>query len=320
MAVDTIHQCPQCELWFAYPTELRDHLRRDHLPAPEDDVPAPSPAVAGVITVPVDPAGDSTLAVAIAAALARQARMGVEIVSVPRASLSSDACLTDPVREAIAGGAPRAHGHLLLAYRPAGAIVDRVEHNDSVLVCMATHSRTAVGEVLLGSVSAAVVRASPVPVLLVGPAVHLAGERVRRLVVCLDGSELAERALPFATHLAQRLAAELVLVRVVPEGCIAPGDIPEIAYLRDLAERLPGPPPLLDVVQDRQPARAITRYVGDRGDSIVVVATHGRGGLRSAVMGSVAHGITHQAACPVLVVPPRAAHRVIQGGAAPSQH
>jgi nucleotide-binding universal stress UspA family protein len=109
------------------------------------------------------------------------------------------------------------------------------------------------------------------------------------LVACLDGSELAERALPFAADLAQRLAAELVLVRVVP-------------------------------VQDRQPARAITRYVGDRGDSLVVVATHGRGGLRSAVMGSVARGITHQAACPTLVVPPRAAQRVTPGGAAPAPH
>jgi nucleotide-binding universal stress UspA family protein len=178
---------------------------------------------------------------------------------------------------------------------------------------MATRSRTAVGEMVLGSVSAAVVRASPVPVLLVGPAVRQVGERVRRLVACLDGSELAERALPFATDLAQRLTAELVLVRVVPEGVLAPGDIPEVTYLRDLAERLPGPPPLFDVVQDRQPPRAITGYVGDRGDSLVVVATHGRGGLRKAVMGSVARGITHQAGCPVLVVPPRAAQRVTPG-------
>lgn len=320
VAVDTIHQCPRCKLRFAYLTELQDHVRRDHLLAPADDVPAPSPTVTGVITVPIDPAGDSTLAVPIAAALARQAGMSVEIVAVPRVSLSSDACLADSVRDAIAGGAPRAHGHLLVAYRPAGAIVDRVEHNDSALVCMATRSRTAVGKVVLGSVSAAVVRASPVPVLLVGPAVRHVGERVRRLVTCLDGSELAERALPFATDLAQRLTAELVLLRVVTEGRIAPGDIPEVTYLRDLAELLPGPPPLIDVVQDRQPARAITRYVDDRDDSLVVVATHGRGGLRSAVMGSVAREITHQAACPTLVVPPRAGQRVTPGAAAPSPH
>ena len=45
MAVDTIHQCPRCELRFAYLTELQDHLQSDHLPAPDDDVPASFPAV-----------------------------------------------------------------------------------------------------------------------------------------------------------------------------------------------------------------------------------------------------------------------------------
>jgi nucleotide-binding universal stress UspA family protein len=311
VAVDTIHQCPRCDLRFAYRTELQDHLRRDHFPTPDDDVPASAPAVAGVVTVPVDPAGEPTLAVPIAAALARQAGMGVEIVAVPPpVGPSADGYLADRVREAVVGGAPRVHAQLLVAYRPAGAIVDRVEHNDTALVCMAKHGRTAVGELALGSVSAAVVRGSPVPVLLVGPAVRRVGEHVRRLVACLDGSELAERALPVATDLAQRLTAELVLVRVVPDGCIAPGDTPAVAYLHDLAERLPGPAPLFDVVEDRQPARAIARYAGDRGDTIVVVGTHGRSGLRNLVMGSVARGVAHQASCPVLVVPPRAARQV----------
>ena len=51
---------------------------------------------------------------------------------------------------------------------------------------------------------------------------------------------------------------------------------------------------------------AIAGYGGDRGDTIIVMATHGRSGLRSVVMGSVAQGVTHEAKCPVLVVPPRA--------------
>jgi nucleotide-binding universal stress UspA family protein len=152
------------------------------------------------------------------------------------------------------------------------------------------------------------------------PAVRQVGERVQRLVACLDGSELAERALPFAADLAQRLAAEFFLVSVVPEGRLAPGDIPEVTYLRDRAERLPCPPPLFDVVQDRLPARAITRYVGDRGDSLFVVATHGRGGLRSAVMGSVARGITHQAACPTSSCRRVLRSASLRGAAAPSPH
>jgi nucleotide-binding universal stress UspA family protein len=97
---------------------------------------------------------------------------------------------------------------------------------------------------------------------------------------------------------------------VVPDGRVAPGEPPELAYLHDLAARLRGPAPWFDVVQDRRPANAIARYAGDRGDTIVVVATHGRSGLRDLIMGGVARGVAHQACCPVLVVPRRAGHRI----------
>jgi nucleotide-binding universal stress UspA family protein len=63
---------------------------------------------------------------------------------------------------------------------------------------------------------------------------------------------------------------------------------------------------LFDVLHDRHPVSAIARYGGDHADTIIVMATHGRSGLRSVVMGSVARGVTHEAQCPVLVVPPRA--------------
>jgi uncharacterized membrane protein len=72
--------------------------------------------VAGVVTVPVDPAAEPTLAFRIAAALARQAGMGVEIVAVPPVGLSAEAYLAARVQEDIEGGAPRAHGRLLVAY------------------------------------------------------------------------------------------------------------------------------------------------------------------------------------------------------------
>ena len=89
------------------------------------------------------------------------------------------------------------------------------------------------------------------------------------------------------------------------------GRPPELAYLHDLAARLRGPAPWFDVVQDRQPANAIARYAGDRGDTIVVVATHGRSGLRDLIMGSVSHAVSPtRRACPFLVVPRHAGHRI----------
>jgi nucleotide-binding universal stress UspA family protein len=306
MALDTIHQCPRCELRFAYRTELEDHLRTEHVPAITDDVPARAPAVAGIITVPVDPTGPPTLAVPIAAALARQAGMGVEIVASPPRWVATPS-LAAPVQEALAAGAPRAHGELLTRTDPAAAIVDHVGRGDRALVCMATRGRSPVGQLVLGSVSAAVVRSSPVPVLLVGPEVRAVGQRLKRLVACLDGSPVAERALPIAAELAQRLSAELVLIQVVVSSEPAAGDqLSELAYLHDTADRLSGPPPLFEVLRDRHPVGAIAGYGGDRNDTIIVMATHGRSGLGSVVMGSIALGVTHEARCPVLVVPPHA--------------
>lgn len=306
MAVDTIHQCPRCELRFANRPELEDHLRTEHVPAAADDVPAAPPAVAGIVTVPIDPTRPPTLAVPIAAALAQQAGMGVDIVAAPPRWIATPS-LAAPVQDALAAGAPEAHGELLARTDdPAAAIIDHVGRGDTALVCMATRGRSPVGQVVLGSVSAAVVRSSPVPVLLVGPDVRPIGARVERLVACLDGTPVAERALPAAAELTQRLSAELVLIQVVTSGPIADSEPSELAYLDDAAGNLPGPPPRFDVLRDRHPVSAIAGYGGDRGDTIIVMATHGRSGLRSVVMGSVAQGVTHEAKCPVLVVPPHA--------------
>lgn len=61
---------------------------------------------------------------------------------------------------------------------------------------------------------------------------------------------------------------------------------------------------------DCHPVDAIAAYGGDRADIVIVMATHGRSGLRSVVMGSVVQGVT-MARCPVLVGPPRATPRTL---------
>jgi nucleotide-binding universal stress UspA family protein len=153
-------------------------------------------------------------------------------------------------------------------------------------------------------------------VLLVGPVVSAAGDRVRRLVACLDGSELAERAVPAAAELARRLDAEVALVRVVPHERArpGPGGVPDLEYLHDVAERIPDLPVAFELVHDREPAQAIARYVSGREDTVVVMGTHGRSGLQQLVLGSVARGVVHRADCPVLVVPPRTGNHPTPSG------
>jgi nucleotide-binding universal stress UspA family protein len=311
MAVDTIRQCPCCELRFANRNELDDHLRTDHITARPDDVPSASPVVAGTVAVPVDPTRAQTLAVPIAATLARQAGMGIEIVAAPPRWLPT-ANAASSVREARSAGAPRVQSVVLAPTdHPAAAIAEHIRRVDAALVCMATSGRSLAGDLVLGSVSAAVVRSSPVPVLLVGPGVRTVAPRVGRLVACLDGSDIAERALPVAAELAQRLTAEFILIRVATDGRVVGTDLSDLAYLHDAAEHLPGPPPLIDVLHDRHPVEAIAAYGGDRGDTVTVMATHGRSGLRGVLMGSVARGVTHAAKCPVVVVPPSATARAL---------
>ncbi len=262
------------------------------------------------MTVPVDPRGAPTLGVEVAAVVARQANLRVEIIGVPELGSWQPVDLRPYVRAALASGAPQARAHVVPSVgRPAAAIVERVDRDHTLLVCMATHSRSAFGVLTLGSVSSAVLRRTSVPVLLVGPGVRRIGPAIRRVVACVDGSACSEQALAAGADLAARLGAQLLLLRVVPPGtgaraCAGAEGMPELADLAELAERFPDRAPLLDVVEHDDPAAGIARYAGHDGDTIVAVGSHGRSVLRDAVLGSVARDVTRRAACPVLVVPP----------------
>ena len=108
-----------------------------------------------------------------------------------------------------------------------------------------------------------------------------------------------------ASGLARRLGAELVLVQVVP-SVGRRGEGGPNAYLRRLADRLPYPA-RSEVIHGDPPATAIARYADQAEGTLLIMGTHGRGGLRNAVLGSVARDVARTAACPVLVVPAGAA-------------
>src|SRR5262249_19392216 len=88
------------------------------------------------------------------------------------------------------------------------------------LVIMTTHGRGVLGRFWLGSVADNLIRELPVPLLLVRPRETApALEEVpdlRRILVPLDGSPLAETILEPAVALGSLLEAEYLLVRVIP--------------------------------------------------------------------------------------------------------
>lgn len=136
------------------------------------------------------------------------------------------------------------------------------------------------------------------------PVETTAGERnpdaaLRRVIVPLDGSELAERALGPAREVAAAAHAEIALMTVAADDCYEEG----LSYLNELAGRITATRPAA-VFRAPDPARCIAG-LAEHDDALLVMSTHGRGGLRRAVLGSVAEETVRLLSRPVLLVGPR---------------
>lgn len=142
--------------------------------------------------------------------------------------------------------------------------------------------------------------------------------RIRTLLVPLDGSSLAEQALPTAVRIAARDGAMVHVVQVhLPP---AYGEFPgwagmdtalrddEQQYLESVARRLRerhGVDTRTELLED--PVRdALCGYVATEHIDVIVMTTHGRTGLRRAWLGSVADGMVRESMVPVLMVRPSA--------------
>ena len=142
------------------------------------------------------------------------------------------------------------------------------------------------------------------------------------IMVPLDGSAFGEQALPLARQLARKARAELHLVHVhqpvqpamyAQDIAVYTGQLEEEArareaeYLASLANRSAE---LAGVVVrrallDGPVAPALARYAEEEGVGLIVMTTHGRGGLSRAWLGSVADALVREATIPVLVLRPR---------------
>jgi nucleotide-binding universal stress UspA family protein len=200
---------------------------------------------------------------------------------------------------------------------PASAIIEQAETVDDTLILMSTHGYSGVKRLLLGSVADKVVQAAKTPVLLVpAGATNPEGELVEmeRLIIPLDGSELAEKILPYAISLCKTLGMELILVRAYhprfPGSTIRMGEVTKIVhdsaenYIRAMAEKLKKEG-LKDVsykVLKGLPAEQVSDLAVETPNSVTALCSHGRHGVSRWMLGSVASAIIHTAEEPVLVI------------------
>jgi len=203
------------------------------------------------------------------------------------------------------------------------------------LIVMSTHGRTGMWRWVLGSVADKVLRASPVPVLLVRSETAEKGGFEKwtdiTVIVPLDGSPLAETVLPHVQALAQQIGNEMlkvVLIRVCeppPMPAIPAAEIPfDWKQLMDdhwaackkvTKEYLSGVETHLkqtglsvrsEPIEQMKlsVAEEIVDYANKIPFSLIVMATHGRSGVSRWAYGSVAHKVLTGSSSPILLVRP----------------
>ncbi len=208
---------------------------------------------------------------------------------------------------------------------PGPALCEEAERVEADLVVMATHGRGAMGRLWLGSVADYLVRHLSVPVLLVHPDRLESPQepRLHSLLVSLDLSRESETILEPVIQLAQLTGGHVTLVHVIEPiiGAVTMG-LPFAAPLpvelfeeqRTTAQRK------LDRVADLLRARGLSvsarlidranaavgllELLENRQYDVIAMTTHGRGGVRRLLLGSVADKVIRGAAKPVLVIRP----------------
>lgn len=217
--------------------------------------------------------------------------------------------------------------------RAAESIIAYAEAHRPGLIVMATYGRSGPGVWVLGGVADRVISASATPVLLLRPGAQehpVPQPELRSIIVPLDGSRLAEAALPHAEALASKLGMDIVLTRAVERPRLfasaspsttgpASVPVPRVAEATNAVER--EAQDYLDrwtsallvkglrarwELRHGPPAGEIVRLAGSLAGSIVAMTTHGRSGVGRWLLGSITNKVVRACDRPILLVHPEA--------------
>jgi ubiquinone biosynthesis protein len=127
---------------------------------------------------------------------------------------------------------------------------------------------------------------------------------IQRILVATDRSDAATPAVEWAGEMADRYAAELLVLRVLaPEHVVAgASEASADAELASVANRLAGRRGRARVEYSSTPAETIVEVAEDEGADIVVVDNVGMSGRSEFLLGSVPNRVSHNAPCTVVIV------------------
>jgi nucleotide-binding universal stress UspA family protein len=187
---------------------------------------------------------------------------------------------------------------ILSTNEPAEAIAEYADFVERSLICVPTHGRTALGELVLGSLTSDVLRLHHGPTLVVGPRIEDDLRIARGLLVCDDDFAIHTPLLACALRWQRTFGGPIQLVEVVPDD--KSGTLTTTPALRE-AMAAAGDA-AVHIITSHDPARAIIDEATATG-KIVAVASHLRYGVERAVLGSVTWEVIRFSPTPVLIVP-----------------
>lgn len=200
---------------------------------------------------------------------------------------------------------------------PAAAIAEAARDYEAHLVVMGTRGSSGLGHLLVGSVTERVIRTSSVPVLSVSP--QAPAEPIvpfARVLVATDLSSASLAALNAALRLAVHPAADVRVLHVIDD---ADDDALFVAHFQDVRHYADAfeatvresltrltchpfkgrPRPEICVAHGKASEQILAAAVEMHAD-LIVMGTHGRHALDSAIFGSTTNDVVRDAACPVL--------------------
>lgn len=204
---------------------------------------------------------------------------------------------------------------------PEEVIIETAAADEKTLIVMATHGRSGIQRWLLGSVADKVLHGATNHLLLIRASEQgkTDGEaNLKTVVVPLDGSPLAEMALPYVEDLAKQMKLELVLMRAYAlppavsadeygtysDELIAHIETETRDYLAGKVEEMKGKgfANISSVMNLGYGAQEIITLARNTPDNFIAMCTHGRSGIRRWVLGSVTERVVRHSGDPVLII------------------
>ena len=144
-----------------------------------------------------------------------------------------------------------------------------------------------------------------------------------KILVCLDGSELAEQILPYITEQAKKCKSKVILIQAIakPSSVISgtgpvtgpalqdqieAEDNKAIKYLSRIATKLQDEEIAVEYTTVKgAPGNVMVEYARENGVDLIAIATHGHSGIKRAILGSVADYVIRESHLPMLVIKPQ---------------